>query len=212
VEAFFLSIRAVIFDMGGVLLRDMDKAPRRRLAARLGVDEAHLAHLVFDSESARLATVGAISVTEHWEQVRQALGIPSQEIGEFVRDYFAGDAVDMQLVEAIRTLRGHMRTGLLSNAFDDTRQVVTGRWQIADAFDEMIFSAEVGLAKPDPRIYRLALARLGVAAGEALFVDDVPGNVQAAREVGMQAMQFVNTDETLKILKTFRVWDDGVGE
>jgi putative hydrolase of the HAD superfamily len=207
-----MPVRAVIFDMGGVLLREKDKAPRRRLSARLGVDENRMAHLVFESESARLATVGAIPVSEHWEQVRQALDIPAQEIGAFVREYFAGDDVDLQLVEAIRSLRGHVRTGLLSNAFDDTRQVVTGRWQIADAFDEMIFSAEVGLAKPDPRIYRLALDRLGVAAGEAFFVDDVPGNVQAAREVGMQAVQFINADETLKVLKTFRVWSDGVEE
>jgi hypothetical protein len=94
-----VSICAVIFDLGGVLLQERDKGPRRRLAARLGVDEDRLAYLVFESESARLATVGAIPVAEHWERVRQALGLPESEMSEFQCEYFAGDDVDLQLVE-----------------------------------------------------------------------------------------------------------------
>jgi putative hydrolase of the HAD superfamily len=75
------------------------------------------------------------------------------------------------------------------------RQVLTERWKIADAFDELIISAEVGIAKPDPRIYHLALERLGVAAGEAVFVDDFLENIDAAQALGLHTVHFRNPDQ-----------------
>jgi HAD superfamily hydrolase (TIGR01509 family) len=56
--------------------------------------------------------------------------------------------------------------------------------------DDILISAEVGLAKPDPRIYRLAAERLGVRPDEAVFVDDFAANVEGARAVGMRAIHF----------------------
>ncbi|HYK87360.1 MAG TPA: HAD family phosphatase [Acidobacteriota bacterium] len=62
-------------------------------------------------------------------------------------------------------------------------------------FAGFILSHEVGLAKPDPAIYRLALEKAGVEAREALFVDDQPANVEAARGVGIDSFQFLNPDQ-----------------
>ncbi|MHB8648340.1 MAG: HAD-IA family hydrolase, partial [Thermomicrobiales bacterium] len=63
--------------------------------------------------------------------------------------------------------------------------------------DGMIFSDEEGIAKPDPRIYRLAAERLGVRPEESLFVDDVLGNIEGARAVGMIAVHFRDTEQAI---------------
>ena len=61
-------------------------------------------------------------------------------------------------------------------------------------FDAVVISCEVGLAKPDPRIFRLCLERLGLSAGAALFVDDRADNVQAAAGVGLRTLRFEGPD------------------
>ena len=68
-------------------------------------------------------------------------------------------------------------------------------WQIADVFDELIISAEVGVAKPDAGIYELTLERLNVAPSEAVFVDDFPRNIAGAQAVGMKAIHFRDSNQ-----------------
>jgi len=185
-----VSIRAVIFDLGGVLVRTEERAPRQQLAARLGMTYEQLSSLVFDSPSARLAMQGKITPEAHWEAVRAALALSPQELPVVRSDFWAGDVLDSGLVDTLRALRPRYMTALLSNAWGDLRAVLVSEWQIADVFDELIISAEVGLLKPAPRIYQLALERLGVAPQEAVFVDDFTENVAGARAVGMHAIHF----------------------
>jgi len=108
--------------------------------------------------------------------------------------------VDTVLLDFLRSLRPDRKVGLISNAWSGLRKVVTTN-QFADVFDEMVISAEVGLVKPDPRIYQLALERLGVHPKESVFLDDVLVNVEAARSVGMSAIQFTQPEKTLEELK-----------
>lgn len=191
-----MPIRAVIFDLGGVLLRQLDERPRTALAARYGLSRTQLEALVFDSEQARRAAVGELDVTAVWEPACAALGLTAATLPEFQQQFWAGDQVDMELIAFVRTLRGPYRTALLSNAWSNLRAILTDEWRVADAFDELIISAEVQLAKPDPRIYRLALERLAVAPAEAVFVDDMAENVAAAQTVGLHALQFQDPAQT----------------
>jgi putative hydrolase of the HAD superfamily len=68
---------------------------------------------------------------------------------------------------------------------------------VAEAFDHIVVSAEVGLIKPDPRIYRLALDGLGVSSEEAVFVDDMAENITGAEAVGMRGVRFLNPDQAM---------------
>ena len=194
-------IRAVIFDLGGVLMRTEDHSPRQRLAERLNLGYAALSSLVFDSETSIQATLGKITAQVHWEAVRQALNLPPEEFPSVPEYFWGGDRLDLSLVEYLRSLRPRYRTALLSNAWDDLRTYLVNRWKIADAFDELIISAEVGLAKPDARIYQLALERLEVAPEEAIFVDDFPANVAGAQAAGLQAIQFRTREQALAELE-----------
>jgi HAD superfamily hydrolase (TIGR01509 family) len=73
----------------------------------------------------------------------------------------------------IRLRQAGYRTGLLSNFWDSARQFWAEVYPFVENFDDIIISAEVGLMKPDPRVYHLAARRLGVVPAETLFVDDL---------------------------------------
>jgi putative hydrolase of the HAD superfamily len=195
-----MTIRAVYFDLGGVIVRTGDREPRTKLAERLGMSYEELAKAVFENESSLRASLGAISPQEHWADVIQRLGLPLSEADSVRQEFFAGDTLDLDLINFLRSLHPKYRTGLLSNAWSDMREYLVGQ-KIDDAFDQLIISAEVGIMKPDLRIYRLALEKLGVAPAEAIFVDDSIVNIEGARAVGMYAIQFTRPDQTLEELK-----------
>ena len=194
-----MTIRAVYFDLGGVIVRTGDREPRTRLAERLGMTYEELSKAVFENESSLRASLGAISPQEHWADVIQHLGLPPSEVDSVRQDFFAGDALDLDLINFLRSLRPKYRIGLLSNAWSDMRAYLISQ-RIEDVFDQLIISAEVGIMKPDARIYQLALEKLGVAPAEAVFVDDFTVNVEGARAVGMYAIQFTRPDKTLEEL------------
>jgi putative hydrolase of the HAD superfamily len=86
------------------------------------------------------------------------------------------------------------RTALLSNSGPEVMARVRAEHPLEARFDVVVNSCEVGLAKPDPRIFRLCLERLGLPAGAALFVDDRADNVEAAAGVGLQTLRFEGPD------------------
>jgi epoxide hydrolase-like predicted phosphatase len=190
-----MAINAIIWDLGGVLVRTSDYASRDALAARHGMERAALEELVYGEESGHQAQLGLIDVQQHWENVRTALGIPFEDVETFRGHFWRGDQLDGELVDFIRSLKGKYRTGLLSNAFSNLRQVIQETWHIEDAFDAIVISAEEGLIKPDPRIYQVALDRLGVKPREAVFIDDMLQNVEGARRMEMHAIHFRSPEQ-----------------
>jgi putative hydrolase of the HAD superfamily len=150
---------------------------------------------VFSGESGRQAQLGQITSAEHWRRVADHFGLDQTAIVELRRDFFSGDLLDETLVAYINRLRqtGY-RTGLLSNAGDEARHLLSEDYPIINYFDGVVISAEVGVMKPDPKIYRLAAESVGVDVTEALFVDDVMENVAGARAVGMEAVHFADPE------------------
>ncbi|MEU4667043.1 HAD-IA family hydrolase [Amycolatopsis sp. NPDC023774] len=102
------------------------------------------------------------------------------------------------LYDYLRAIRsGGKRTGLVSNAPGATSAV---RHELAGYFDTLVFSGEVGVAKPDREIYLVAAERLGLAAATCAFVDDAARNVRGAAEAGMVAIHHVTMEDTLEEL------------
>jgi epoxide hydrolase-like predicted phosphatase len=183
-------IRAIIFDYGGVLVRTVNPVPRRELERRFGMPPGGASKAVLESSRWDEVQLGRISTAEFWADVGQRLGLNAGELAEFRRAFWAGDRLDEELVTFIRNLRAEgYRTVLLSNAPTGLRQHLE-QLGIADAFDALVISGCEGLMKPAPAIFELALARVGVAAEEAVFVDDFRVNVVAAWQVGLHATSF----------------------
>lgn len=191
-----MAIRAVFFDLGGVIVRTEFQSPRQHLAERLNQEYEDLVRLVFESETSRMASLGKLSVEEHWAAVVEKLHLPVTESKAVYAEFFAGDFLDRELVAFIDSLRPAHKTGLITNAWGDMRSYL-GREKVTGAFDVLIVSAEVGVLKPQPRIYELALAQAGVTAQEAIFVDDTAVNVEAAAKLGMTGILFKDREQTI---------------
>jgi HAD superfamily hydrolase (TIGR01509 family) len=104
-------------------------------------------------------------------------------------------------VNFLRSLKPQVKTGLLSNAWPGARKALTELYPCIDAFDVAVISAEVGLMKPFEEIYRLILHKLEITPQEAVFVDDMPVNVEAANTIGIHGIQFTNSQDTIDAVK-----------
>jgi HAD superfamily hydrolase (TIGR01509 family) len=191
-----MPIRVVVLDVGGVLLRTEDPAPRRALEQRLGLAAGALADLVFNSPVSLAASVGKATPQEIWEYVGQKLGLAPESLDQVQREFWAGDRWDQALIGFVKGLRPQRRTAVLSNAWSDAREAF-GLLVASGAFEALFISAEEGLMKPDPRFFRLALDRLGARPEETVLVDDTPVNLQSASVLGIRTVPFTNTEEVL---------------
>jgi HAD superfamily hydrolase (TIGR01509 family) len=189
--------RAVVFDMDGLLL-DTEVLWHRaevELFTRRGME------FTWDD---KLTVIGS-SFEFTGRYFADRLGVPREEgpalikemielMHEHLREQVAGRPGAVELVER---LRGRTRLGLASNsprALVDTALATAG---ITDAFDAIVTSDDVALAKPAPDLYLLACERLGVAPDEALALEDSSSGVAAAKAAGLTCIavpQFAGTD------------------
>ena len=142
-----------------------------------------------------MAQRGEIPAEEQWRWIAAQLGLHELETEAFRQEFFSGDVMDEELLEYIRQLHRRYKTGIISNAMSDTRSTALERWGFGDVFDSLVFSAQTGVMKPDPRIFEIALQNLDVAPGAAVFIDDFIENVRGAQAVGMLGIHFRSPDQ-----------------
>ncbi len=192
-----MGIRAIIVDIGGVVLLREETPAHLRWEERFGFARGGFARTLFRSDLSAQATIGAVSAAHVWEEMAARLSLTPTEVGELRRDFFAGERLNDAFATFLCTLRPTYRTAALSNAWSGTREAMRVHYALDRLVDLMLFSDEEGIAKPDPQIYRLAANRLGVRPEDALFVDDVPGNVAGAKAIGMAAVHFRDTAQAI---------------
>jgi len=188
---------AVIFDFGGVFI-DSPFTAAVQTAEDLGMEPAAMLEVVFGSYDDdtdhpwhRLER-GECSLEVAREEIvaaSQASGGPRIDpLDVLIR--LSGGAVREEMVACCRELRAHsIPTGLLTNNAKEFAEFWRPMLPLDELFDDVVDSCEVGMRKPDPRIYHLAIERLGVEASSTVFIDDAPGNVDAADAIGLLAVQ-----------------------
>ena len=195
------AIQAVIFDIGGVLVRTEDWSGRRKWEQQLGLPEWGLSALVFDGELALRASVGQGLDEAIWEHVAQECHLSPETLAQLRADFWSGDRPNLDLLAYLRSMRPHYKTGILSNAWAEMRNMNVQRFGLADVVDEVVYSFECGILKPDPASYRFILARLGVEPGQAIFVDDAERNIRGAQALGLRTVQFRDTQQAITELR-----------
>ena len=183
---------AIIFDFGGVLLRTRDHSLRIKWEKKLGLKRWEFEEYIFNGPVGRKAQLGRASWQAVWDDAGQKFGLSAAEQAQAQQDFFGGDALDEDLATLIRQLKARYTIGLLSNTWFSDGGAMLQQFNIADAFHFTLTSAEVGLMKPDARIYQLALQRANAAPAQTLFIDDSERNIIAARKLGMQTIHFVD--------------------
>ncbi len=195
-------IQAIIFDIGGVLVRTENHDQRRALEARLGLADRESEAIVFGSDMGTKAQRGDITDEELWAWVGQRLNLDEDNLAAFRNSFWAGDVLDTALVEFIRALRPRYQTAVISNATDGLQDALAHKFRITDAFDLIVGSATEKVMKPDPEIYMRTLARLGRTPEEAVFVDDFAHNIEAARALGLHTIHFrPDTDVPMELAR-----------
>ncbi len=182
-------IKAVIFDVGGVLVRTADHSYRRDWEKRLGLADGESETIVFNSEMGRKAQEGAITDEALWTWVGQYLDLGDQ-LDAFRFGFWQGDVLDTDLITFIRSMRPTYQTAIISNATDGLSSSLSDKYKIADAFDLIVGSADVKIMKPDPAIYELTLSKLKQEAEACVFIDDFAHNIEAAKGLGMATVHF----------------------
>ncbi len=197
-------IRALITDFGGVLVRTRTDRSRRELEHKLGLPPYTVEDRVFNSELSIRASHGEMTEDAFWAQVTRDFNLARYHLTgtEFRHEFFVDDFLDEELVKFIRGLRPAIKVGLISNAWLGLRSVLQTVFHLDDMFDEIVISAEENVMKPDERIYRLALDRLALQPSEAIFLDDMPINVEAANAVGMLGVRFQSTEQALRDIRS----------
>jgi putative hydrolase of the HAD superfamily len=187
--------QAVLFDFGGVLTSPVWDS-FAAFCRQEGLDADTIRRLFREDPEAlallRKLETGAISEAEFERAFGEKLGL--RDHARLIDSMFAGMRPDEEMVAAVRALRkGGLRTGLISNSWSLDHY---DRRLLEELFEEVVISAEVRLHKPQPEIYLLAAARLGVEPGACLFVDDLRENCEGAEAVGMTAVRHRTTAET----------------
>jgi epoxide hydrolase-like predicted phosphatase len=199
-----MNIRAVFFDFGGVLYRTPDRGWIQRWLRILGLQtNKELNDALFDPDESpyfHALMEGRIQESDFWDQLGSAWRLSPLLVRWLRKNAMSHRRLNREVADFLGGLRPRYRTAILSNAGTDARRMFVDIFGFDRLVDEMIISAEEGVAKPDERIYRIALERLGVEPAEAVFLDDLVENVAAARQLGMQAVHFRETRSALEAI------------
>lgn len=192
-----MPVEAVVVDIGGVLELTPPTGWLQRWAAELGLPLRELGRRI--EAPGRAGSLGEITEAQWRGAVQEALGLSDEQLTRFAADLWEEylGTPNTELIAWVRGLRPRVRTGILSNSFVGAREREQQRYGLAELTDTLVYSHEVGAAKPDPAVYRLVCARLGVPPERAVFVDDHEAALAGARAVGMTGVLFSTTAQVI---------------
>lgn len=191
---------ALLIDFGGVLTTSVWDS-FAAFCRDKGLEEDSVKRL-FRSDPGAMADLraletGAIEEEEFESRFAKRLGL--HDATDLIDSLFRGMLPSEPMVAAVRAARaGGIKTGLVSNSWSTSHY---DRDLLAQLFDAVVISAEVGMHKPEPEIYLLAAERLGEAPKRCVFVDDLRENCAGAEALGMTAVLHRDPDETIARLE-----------
>jgi epoxide hydrolase-like predicted phosphatase len=185
----------LLVDWGGVMTTDLF-ASFRAFCEKEGLSPEAMRDAFRANRDARDLLIaleeGRMEETEFEPQLA---GLLKVEPLNLIDRLFAGSSLDPLMVAAVRAAHDSgIRTGLVSNSWGVRRYP---RPLMAELFDGIVISGEVGMRKPAPRMYELGAERIGVEPAACVYVDDLPFNLEPARELGMATIHHVRTTETI---------------
>jgi FMN phosphatase YigB (HAD superfamily) len=187
-------VRAVFFDIGNVLLRFSSRAVLAKIACAVKRHPLRLARYLWSSDIGQRIELGQVDGEALYHLFQRELGYRGTypQFRELWCDHFTLDRGSHALLKATAE---RVPTYLLSNTNALHFDFISRRYAFPHQVRGSILSHVVGLRKPDPEIYRRALALSGTAPAETVFVDDLKPNVESARRLGMIAIQFRGAED-----------------
>jgi putative hydrolase of the HAD superfamily len=192
----------VIFDLDGVI-RDWNDDEMADVESAFGLEPGTILGIGFGPELGPAATTGAMTYREWMDAIRERV-VTSHGNGVLgALDEWEANVgrVDTEMLQVLRSVRQHCTAAVLSNGTTRLRRDLYAL-DLHDEFDVIFNTAELGVAKPDPKVFRMVLGELGATADRALFIDDLLENVEGARSVGLRAHQHTACKTTVSFLRS----------
>ena len=203
-----MAIKAVTFDMGGVLTFT-SLGGISDYGATLGLPDDALTRYFRGHPMIAKLEVGEISGREFFKYVcteaEREHGVRI-DIREFARYAARGEELNPEMIELVAEVHRNHVTALLTN------NAASATWRDSfpyEHFDHIVDSSEVGLRKPDPAIYQALLARLDLPGDEVVFVDDFEENLAPAKDLGLGVVHFGSASQCRAELKALGILDRG---
>jgi putative hydrolase of the HAD superfamily len=187
-------IKTILLDVGQVLIALDYPAALRSVMQYTRLPGEEISKRMSGNQTVLLYESGKLPTEEFYEAICRLLEM-EVSLEDFKRgwgDMFAFPGPEGQCISAalFRELKRRYRVVALSNTNEMHWEYLESVFPLIHEFDDYALSFRVGAMKPDPLIYRAALSCAGCTAGEALFIDDLPINIEAAEELGIQGLLY----------------------
>jgi epoxide hydrolase-like predicted phosphatase len=206
-------IKAIIFDLGGVLMTDVPlKEIAEDLSKRFTLPAEKIWAYLYPSEHWELLTLGKITEDEYWDDFLKAskiggkLEVRSEKLKKELKKKVRSSLYPLNHApRLVNLLKNHYKMTILSNHAKEWSEFMKEKFDLFKAFDQIIFSCDVGFRKPDPQIYEIALEKLKCGPGECIFVDDKKRNTDAAEKLGIHGIVFQDFSQLIEDLNKLSV-------
>lgn len=188
-------IKTFIFDLGKVIVSYDHDRGLQILEEHCGISVNDLRPKIYASVELNLYQTGRISSMEFYEHLKNILGFKF-DFEEFARIWNHTFTLTPLIEESfIESLAGKFRLLILSDTNELHFNFIREKFPILRFFDDFVLSYEAGFLKPSKEIFRIAVERANCPAEECVFTDDIAANVEAARKIGINAVQFISSEQ-----------------
>lgn len=190
-------IRAIIFDLGGVLFTNATQEFSEYLATTHSLSASAVHELLGDSDIGNAYREGKMTRDEFWKSVRSTLHL-SEPIDVLENEWIQRYKLIPGTKDIITTLKKKYPVYFLSDNVKERVEKIDAIYHLLSWFDGGVFSHDIGIRKPNPIIYQITLEKFEVKPEETIFIDDKEKNLVPARAMGIHTILFENP-EKLKV-------------
>ncbi len=192
-------IKAIIFDLGGVL----DDSGRffeisKILSKKTDIDENAIHEKI--RESWKKAKTDPVGCNYFWKNIAEFIGMNKEELK---KEFFSVKKVRPDMLRLIEILRKRYKIALLSNFIKDWFEYIDNEYDLQEKFDVIVTSYEYGIAKPNEKIFSIVLEKLNVKPEECIFIDDQTKNDAESYALGMKTIIFENFEQMKSELEIY---------
>ena len=198
-------IKAIIFDLGGVLFTNGTKQFIEKISKRYGIEESKVKE-VMDGDLGTQYREAKITRDEFWNRALKELDIKT-DIDDLEREWIDGYELIEGTRDIIQKLSSKYRIFFLSDNVRERVNKVNDRYNFLEWFESGVFSHEVGVRKPNPEIYKIVLDKIGIDPSEAVFIDDKSEMLIPANELGITTYLFTSPDKLRENLVAAKMLD-----